>query len=145
MLRDYNHAGVSFRFPTSWELSEEEQDEQRTITLQTAGASFWTLSLFESRTDPEQILESVLQAFKEDYEDLDIYPVQATVMEQPAAAADLDFVYLDLVNSVVIRAFQTDEVSALVMYQGPDHELEVLRPQFDAVTESLMFEKRDEI
>ena len=28
MLRDYNHAGVSLRYPPSWELSEEGQDER---------------------------------------------------------------------------------------------------------------------
>jgi hypothetical protein len=144
MLQDYRQAGVSFRYPNTWELAEEGTDEQRMITLQTAGASFWSLTIFEDRTDPEQILDSVLRAFQDDYKDVDVYPIQATVMEQPAAAADLDFVYLDLVNSVVIRAFQTDDVSALVMYQGPDHELEVVRPQFDAVTESLLLGQSDQ-
>jgi hypothetical protein len=140
MLQEYRHAGVAFRYPQSWELSEEGTGDQRTITLQTAGASFWSLTIFKDRTDPQEILASALQAFQDDYDDVDVYPIQATVLERPAAGADLDFVYLDLVNSAVIRAFQTDDVSALVMYQGTDQELEVLREKFDAVTQSLTFE-----
>ena len=140
MWREYHRDGLSFRFQSGWELSEDEADLQRTITLQTTGASFWTLTVFADRPDPDRILASVLEAFREDYEDLDVYPVTATVLGQPAAGVDLDFVYLDLVNSVVIRAFQTDEVSVLVMYQGPYYELEEIRADFDTVTESLVFE-----
>ena len=140
MLQEYRHAGVAFRYPGTWELTDEEADGQRIITLQTEGASFWTLTLFADRPDPELMVASVLEAFREDYEEIDIYPVQDTILRQPAAAVDLDFVYLDLVNSVVIRAFLTDSASALVLYQGMDLELEQQRPEFDAVTESLVFE-----
>jgi hypothetical protein len=144
MLQEYCRGGVSFRYPSSWDVSEEGTEGQRTITLQTAGASFWSLTIFADRTDPERIVQSVLQAFRDDYEDVDVYPMQDTILEQPTAAADLDFVYLDLVNSAVIRAFQTETASALVIYQGTDHELAVLKEQFDAVTQSLAFEENDE-
>lgn len=141
VMTDYHQHGLCFRYPRSWELSEESNGSQRTITLQTAGASFWSLTLFDEPLAPERILDSILQAFQEDYEDVDVYPVQATVFDQPAVAADLDFVYLDLVNSVAIRAFQTDDRSAVVMFQGTDAELDVLREQFNAVTASLAFDE----
>ncbi len=137
---DYHNHGVTFRYPAGWDLTEESSESQHSITLQTAGASFWTLTIFEDHPDPDRILESVLQAFQEDYEEVDVYPVQATLCQQPTAAADLDFVYLDLITSVVIRAFQTETVSVLVLYQGTDHELEHLRKDFDAVTEGLRVE-----
>lgn len=139
-LQHYDQRGLSFDYPSSWELIEESTGDQRTITLQTAGASFWTLTVFEDRPDPEQIVVSVLQAFRDDYEDIDVYEVLAAVQGQPAAAVDLDFVYLDLVNSVAIRAFETESASVLVMYQGIDREVEELRDRFNAVTESLAFE-----
>lgn len=138
-LERYQQHGIALEYPAGWDLIEEAAGPQRTITLQTAGASFWTLTVFDDRLDPDQILESVLQAFRDDYEDIDVYPVQATVLDAPAAATDLDFVYLDLVNSVSIRAFQTEERSAMVLYQGTDHELKALRAQFEAVTASLTF------
>jgi hypothetical protein len=143
-LQHYHQRGLAFDYPSNWELSEETTGDQRTITLQTAGASFWTLTVFDDRPDPEQIVESVLQAFRDDYEEIDVYEVQASVQGQPAAAADLDFVYLDLVNSVAIRAFETDAASVLVMYQGMDREVEDLRDRFNAVTESLAFDGDDE-
>ena len=139
----YQQHGVSFRYPQGWELTEESSDSHRTITLQTAGASFWTLSLFEDRPDPETIVESIARAFHDEYESVDVYPVPATTNPQPAAAADLDFIYLDTVTSVAVRAFQTADLSAVVMFQGTDQELEQLRPQFDAVTESLTFGEND--
>lgn len=143
-LQHYHQRGLSFDYPSSWELTEESTGDQRTITLQTAGASFWTLTVFDDRPDPDQIVASVLQAFRDDYEELDLYEVQASIQGQPAAAVDLDFVYLDLVNSVAIRAFETAAASVLVMYQGIDREIEELRDRFNAVTESLAFDGIDE-
>jgi hypothetical protein len=140
MLQEYRHAGLSFRYPSSWELTEESTDLRRTITLQTAGASFWTLSVFEERTHPDEMLASVVRAFQEEYADVDVYSVPSNVAWHPAAAADLDFLYLDTVTSVTIRAFQTEVLSAVVMYQGTDRELKDLRDQFDAVTASLEFQ-----
>lgn len=140
-LTEYHQQGLCFRYPRQWELTEEAHGAQRTITLQTAGASFWSLTIFDDRLEPDEILDSILQAFQEDYEDVDVYPVQATVLAQPASAVDLDFVYLDLVNSVAIRAFQSDERSAVVMFQGTDVELEGLRDQFEAVTASLAMDE----
>lgn len=139
MVREYRQGGLSFHYPPSWELTEEVSDRQRTITLQTAGASFWTLTIFDDRPDPERILNTVVDAFQQEYDDVDVYSVPPTTHQPFAAAADLDFIYLDTVTSVAIRAFQTEDVSAVVMYQGTDQELEILRPQFDAVTESVVF------
>lgn len=139
-LQHYHQRGLSFDYPSNWELTEESTGDQRTITLQTAGASFWTMTIFDDRPDPERIVASVLQAFRDEYEEIDVYEVQASVQGQPAAAVDLDFVYLDLVNSVAIRAFETEAASVLVMYQGIDSEIEELRDRFNAVTESLALE-----
>lgn len=98
------------------------------------------LTIFSDRPDPQEILDSVLQAYREDYKDIDIYPLPVGGGLLPAVGAELDFVYLDLVNSVVVHAFQTEDLSAAVIYQGTDQELEFLREKFDAVTESLVFQ-----
>lgn len=136
----YHSQGLCFEYPPTWALTEESSELQRSITLQTAGASFWTITVFENRPDPEQILDSVLQAFQDDYENVDVYPVQASLNNEPVTAVDLDFIYLDMVNSVCLRAFQTETSSVLVMYQGTDQELEQLREKFETVTGSLKFE-----
>jgi hypothetical protein len=136
----YHRHGLAFDYPQGWELSEETSGTQRTVTLQTAGASFWTVTIFEDRPDPEQVVASIVQAFRDEYENVDVYPVAASTDPQAVAAADLDFIYLDTVTSVAIRAFQTEDVSTVVMYQGTDQELEQLRPKFDAVIASLKFE-----
>jgi hypothetical protein len=139
-LQHYYRQGLAFDYPSSWELAEERNGDQRTITLQTAGASFWTITVFDDRPDPERIVASVLQAFRDDYEEIDVYEVQATIQGHPVAAVDVDFVYLDLVNAVAIRAFEIETASVLVMYQGIDREIDELRDRFNAVTESLAFE-----
>ncbi|MFO0917394.1 MAG: hypothetical protein U0872_03660 [Planctomycetaceae bacterium] len=117
-MQDYRRHGVSFQYPSGWELTEEGNEQERTITLQTAGASFWTITLFADRPEPEQLLESVLQAYRDDYDDVDVYPQPGEAGLLPSAGADLDFVYLDLVNSVSVRAFQTADRSAVVIFRG---------------------------
>ena len=59
---DYQNNGVRFQFPSDWTLTEQSDDEETAISLQSDGTSFWTLMLFKSRPDPEEVLETVVAA-----------------------------------------------------------------------------------
>lgn len=129
---------VQFQYPQGWTIQEESNDEQTTITVQSPGTAFWTLSLFEGRPDAEQILASVMAAYEELYEELDVYESDVMVLGEPAVAREFDFVCLDLVSSVSLVIFQTMTRTALVLYQGEDRDLETARPVMEAMTKSLL-------
>ena len=140
---DYANHGVRFRYPSDWTITEDSSDEETTISLQSDGTSFWTLMLFKSRPDPDEILDTVVTAFVQDYEEVDVIAAVDNLAGLPSLGRDLDFVCYDLVNSAIVRAFQTSDVTVMVLYQGTDHELKTTREQLEGITASLHCEDDD--
>lgn len=135
--------GVRFQYPSDWTLSEESNDYETNISLQSDGTSFWTIMLLKTHPDPDEVLDTVVSAFENDYEDVDVVSTIDNLAGLPALGRDVDFVCYDLVNSAVIRAFQTSLQTVLVLYQGTDHELETTRTQLKAITDSLWCDDED--
>ena len=130
-------------YPSYWSLSEDSSDEETTISVQSDGTSFWTLMLFKSRPDPDEILDTVVDAFELDYEEVDVITSIDGLSGLPSLGRDIDFVCYDLVNSATVRACQTSEMTVMVLYQGTDHELEATLPQLKAMNASLQCDDED--
>lgn len=143
-IAEYENHGVRFHYPSEWELSEQTSDNETSISVQSDGTSFWTVVLLKSRPDPEVVLESVVEAFELDYEEVDVLTHVGSLCGLPALGRDLDFVCYDLVNSAIARAFQTSEKTVLVLFQGTDHELVSTRSRLEAITASLQCDDEDD-
>lgn len=134
----YEGLGFRFRYPSSWEFSEEHQPGQSTLTVQTPGTAFWSLTLLHDQPDPEEVLQWTVQLFESEYEDVDSYPGPAqTLCRSPALGAELDFLCYDLVSSASICTFATPMFTSLVIYQGYDKEVEQYGDAFEAISASL--------
>ena len=133
----FRNYGVQFRFPADWTLSEQTKEDETTITVESDGTSFWTLMLFDARPDPDSVLDTAVDAFKEVYDEIDVVSTITSVCGLPALGQDIDFVCYDLVNSAILRVFQTAERTVMVMYQGTDHELKSTRDLLETMTSSL--------
>jgi hypothetical protein len=129
--------GVRFAYPSEWELSEQNRDGELSITVSSPHTSFWTLSLFFDRPEPADIIEAVLDAFRDEYSELDVYPSQVKLCHRQTVARDIEFVCLELLNSAWARAFQTEEFTALVLYQAYDAELIETGDVLERITRSL--------
>ena len=134
----YAGRGVQFRYPRGWTLQEESSPDQTTITVQSPATSYWTLTLFNDRPEPEYVLESVMAAYQEMYKELDVYESDVLVLGEPAVARELDFVCLDLVSNASMVVFQALNHTVLVIFQGEDRELETTRPALTLITQSLL-------
>ncbi len=53
---------------------------------------------------------------------------------------DVEFVCLELINGAFLRAIQVDNFTALVLFQGTDHELTDTRPILDHISNSLTYD-----
>lgn len=144
-INTYEDHGIKFRYPADWELSEHAEADELTISVQSDGTSFWTIVLLKSSPDPEDVLESVVSTFEQDYEDLDVVTQIGSVCGLPAMGRDLDFSCYDLLNTAVLRSFQIPGSTVLVMYQGTDHELTSTRDQMEAITASLECDDDDDV
>ncbi|HXY36407.1 MAG TPA: hypothetical protein VEI07_19380 [Planctomycetaceae bacterium] len=140
----YEGHGISFRYPAYWELTEQEDEEATSITVASPETSFWSISLFQHGPPPQQVLDSAIEAFREEYDEVDVYASTARTGERAGVARDVDFVCFELINSAFLRSFQTDRFTVLVLYQGFDGELEITRPLLEAISASLAFAGEDE-
>jgi hypothetical protein len=133
----YSEHGVGFRYPAAWELAEQRAGKEVTITVSSPETSFWSIVVCFDAPRPEDLIESALEAFRDEYEELDIYPAEASLCQRPTVARDLEFVCLELINSAFLRAFRAGSVSVLVLYQGTDLELEDTQETLEAISVSL--------
>lgn len=137
MSKTYAAHGLRFQYPEGWELSEQQQENELLITVSSPDTSFWTLTLLYDRPEPDEIIESALEVFQDEYEDLDIYDSEAKLCRRETLAKDLEFICFELVNSAFLRAVQLPNFSLLVLYQGTDHELEDTLESLEAISTSL--------
>ena len=133
----YAKHGIQFEYPREWEVNEQQRPGELSITVSSPETAFWNLILFCDRPDPELILETVIETFEDEYDELDVYRVQSKVCGQEALSRDIEFVCLELLNTARIRIFQTDAATVLVLCQANDSELEFSDPLFNRIAESL--------
>jgi hypothetical protein len=137
MEETYEGNGIRFRYPGYWEIVEQTGDESTSITVASPETSFWSVSLFRDFPSPQQLIASAIEAFREEYDEVDVYPSADILGDRPGLAQDVDFVCFELINSAYLRAFQTDRFTVLVLYQGFDGELAETRPLLEAISASL--------
>ena len=136
----YRAHGVQFHHPGDWTVTEDVGPDETTISVQSSGTSYWSLTLIDDAPDPSDIIDTVLGVYRGEYTDLDVYEPPPK-FRFSAVARDIDFVCLDLVNSASVMAFRTNRRTVLVVSQGTDRELEVTRPVLESITESLLCEE----
>jgi hypothetical protein len=129
--------GVTFRYPDDWELSEQHDGNDVTLTVSSPESAFWSLSLIRGRTNPEHVVETAVDAFREEYPELDVYPAEETLGDRPTVARDIEFVACDLINSAFLRAARLGPLTALVLYQGTDQELERTLAVMESISATL--------
>lgn len=136
-METWQNHGLSFSYPDSWKLAEEGADDERSVTLHSPGTAFWTLILLWSRPDPEEVVDSALEAFEDEYDEVDMYEMDGTLCGQDCVATDIDFVCMEMVNTASVRAVRLESLTMMVLWQAADLELEDVRPVMDAITTSL--------
>jgi hypothetical protein len=143
MEETYEGNGIRFRYPAEWELVEQEDGDSTSITVASPDTSFWSVSLFRGGPSPQELVASALEAFREEYDEVDVYPSDEKMGDRPGVASDVDFVCFELINSAFLRAFQTDHFTVLVLYQGFDGELTETRPVLEAISASLTLDDEE--
>lgn len=137
MTEWYDDDGVRFAYPESWELIREEADGAVMLTVNGDGTAFWTLALYPGMSSATDLIESAVEAYCEEYQESDVYPVEGSLCGFPCEGRDVEFVCLELINTVSLRAFETPGFTAMVLFQGTDHELRETRPVLEAISSSL--------
>ncbi len=140
MNRVFERHGIHFEYPEDWILHEQSTPEEITVTVNSPETSFWSLTLLLDRPEPYRVVETVIDAFREDYSDVDVYTNEDRLGDLPAVARDVDFVCHELIGSAFIRSAVIPGGTLLVLYQGADFELEETQPLLERISKSLTWE-----
>ena len=140
----YEGHGIRFRYPAWWEVSVQEDDECALITVDSPETSSWSVSLFFDGPPPEAVVNSAVEAFREEYDEVDVYSSDASAGERlergPRRRLCLSRADQQRLSALLSnRAFHR-----LVLYQGFDGELETTRPLLEAITNSLKLDGEEE-
>lgn len=102
--------------------------------------------IIEDRPSLDDLLDSAIDAFKSEYDEVDIYPRSeirriehiTTVQQQ------LEFVTHDLVSQVHLFGYRTGRVGVLLMYQGYDEDMKLYQNMLEAIRNTMTIEFGDQ-
>lgn len=139
MPHEFKKLGISFQYPENWELDEgDTRQRNRSVTVYSPGAAFWSVSAHPRGTDPAKLGRAVVKAMREEYEEMECEEVQETVAGRKLVGYDLNFFFLDLTNTARVRSLRTELATYTIFCQAEDRELIQVEPVFLAMTISLL-------
>src|SRR5262249_22975230 len=115
-----------------------DEGDVTTVDVQhPAGTAFLLVRTDESCPDPDFVADSALEAMREEYPDLDAFPVVETLQQHEVSGHDVEFFSLDISNAALIRCFRTPRRTVLVFGQWSDLGEREIPEQVTAMFRSL--------
>lgn len=136
-LIPFQKHGIQFQYPDIWDLEEAGEEDDIVLTISSDGTCFWTLHLLHQCPPPDQVIESCVAAFTEEYDDAETTPIERRLAEMPAIAQEVEFSCFEMMNTASLQSVRTTDFTMLVLWQGTDHELEEYRQLLEYMTSSV--------
>jgi hypothetical protein len=137
----FQAAGIRFQYPDNWQLTRENAETGWTVSVQSPETAFFILTFDADMPEVGAVAETVLDALRGDYPDLEADDALESIAGQPAIGHDIRFFSLDLTNTCHTRSFYSDTGTVLMMWQANDLELNDVEPIFRAMCASLRVEE----
>ena len=139
MPAEYRAHGLSFAYPENWHLEETEMQEgEYTVHLSSPGGAFWMVTVSSPETSPESLAKKALNAILSEYDRVDHTPVERVIGKYRLTGYEMDFIYLDLVNTALILSFAIEKHTIAIYWQSDDRQLDTCEDVFEAITFTLL-------
>lgn len=117
-IKTYDAHGISFVYPTNWELEESDMDgEDGSLQLTNDGGAFWILRKYPFGTNPDEIAEEAVAAMRSEYQDMEVDRFDLTEFGKYVTGFDMTFFYLDLMNLARVLCFEQHGLTYAVFWQ----------------------------
>ena len=133
--------GVRFQYPDTWRLTREDAETGWTVSVESPETAFFMLTFDDQMPEVGLVAQTVLDALRADYPDLEAEDALESLAGQPALGHDIRFFSLDLTNTCRTRCFYSDYGTILVMWQANDLELDQVEPVLRAMCASLRLDE----
>jgi hypothetical protein len=134
---EFDEDGIHFRYPDSWKLEREQNENGWTVSLQSPDTAFFMICLREDQPDPVKMADTALEALREEYQDLEAEDCVDLMAGKSAVGHDIRFFSFDLTNTCWTRSFDSPRGTVLVMAQVNDLEHETNEPLLRAICKSI--------
>lgn len=136
-MQTWQGPGMQFDYPDIWEVSQELDGDDTIVTVTVSDTCFWLARILPASPPPPQVVQSCIDAYDEEYEDVESETVDCSLIDMPAYARNLNFFCLELMNMVGLRSVRTMDFTLLVLWQGTHHEMGEFLEGIDRITESI--------
>jgi hypothetical protein len=137
MISEFDDGGLRFRYPESWRLEREDNENGWTVSVQSPDTAFLMVTFNEEMPSTDRMAETALEALRAEYPDLEADDRVDSLAGQPAVGHDIRFFSLDLTNTCWTRSFYSSQGTFLIMCQANDLELETNEPIMRAICASM--------
>ena len=104
----FDDHGISFQYPSNWELDVTDEGAVTTIAIHAPeGPAFAIITVDTTKPSPDEIADQALDAMREEYPALDSSPASDSIGGFHAVGHDIEFFTLDMTNNCQIRCFRT--------------------------------------
>ncbi len=141
MTRHFEEDGLSFDYPDDWHCHREEMDNGWTVTLQSPGAAFATITLDRDLPDPQEMIEAAHAALKAEYPSLEAEAMIETIAGEMAIGHDMEFFSLDMATLCRTRSFHGLAGTVLILCQTTDADDEDYEPVLSRLLASMRCEE----
>ena len=140
MTATYQNHGVQFIYPENWKLIDQEDPDQRPcqIALESPSGGQWSVILFPTDRNPDEVLAEAVQALGDQYEDLETSAAPPDFEPYPSTAVDGYFYCLDFMVMARLRVIETAKYTLLVWFQAESRDFDTNHQVFRAITTSLL-------
>ncbi|QDU80818.1 hypothetical protein Pla110_25530 [Polystyrenella longa] len=137
LTESYQQHGVSFSYPSGWTLTEQASEEEIQVMVQSPGTGFWILTLYFERPAMDDLIQSAIETYRDEYQAIDSFPSEQQVGAHVGSAVEIEFSCLDLMNTASIRTFATDRFTVLILSQYSAEESEQISQLQQLMTQSI--------
>jgi len=139
MQANFEQFGLRFQYPDNWTLEADDLLQgQGSVSVYSPGGGFWSVTVHDSSQDPDDLIEAVVDTMRKMYDELDIEESIETIDGRQVSCCEMNFYYLDLINTATVRVIPSARANYLILCQAEDREFAELQRVFSAMTISLV-------
>ena len=139
MTATYDKLGAQVMYQEDWEIMDEDPaSEPRSVAVHNETGAFWSVTIYETPVDANEIADAALAALREEYEGVGAEPAPEVGGIADARGVDVQFYVQQLVAAARIRTLEHQGQTMLLLCQAEDREFQRLQDVFQAMTLSLL-------
>lgn len=141
MPGQFRKDGIRFQYPDNWKLTREDAENGWTVSVHSRDTAFFMLTYDAEMPDVDQVADTVLEALRTDYPELEADDAVESIAGQPALGHNIRFFSFDLTNTCYTRCLYSETGTLLLMWQTNDLELDNVEPIFKAIVGSIRIDE----